>query len=285
MGKVGSIFYHSLKKSGYKIKYLVDVNSKTLKNIASVDKNVKIGKVISKQILLDSDVIIFAVEEKSLITTINKCAKLNLDLKEKIIFHTSGIETSNLFNILNVNLLNIGSFHPLQTFNTISYKYNKLLSNIYFGIEGGTEAIKYFKELCRGLKSKYIIIPKNKKVLYHSACVIASNFLVSHFNIISKVSKKIFENNDDGIEIFKPILMKTLENIFSNGIENSLTGPFARGDINTIKLHLKYFKENLPSQLYYYILLGLEAMNISEERKSITKKESREIEKLLINHI
>jgi len=285
VGKVGSILYHSLKKSRYRFQYLIDINFNSVKKIASKDGIVKISKNITKEILLGSDVIIFAVQEKSLTKVIVKCAKLKLDLRDKIIFHTSGIESSDLFNILNVNLLNIGSFHPLQTINSISYNYNKLLDNIYFGIEGGTEAIKYFKELCKNLKSKYINIPKNKKVLYHSACVIVSNFLVSHFNIISKVSKNIFKYNKESIEIFKPIVMKTLDNIFSKGIEKSLTGPFERGDINTINLHLKYFKENLPSQLYYYILLGLEAMNLSKEKKSITKIKARKIEKLLLKHI
>jgi predicted short-subunit dehydrogenase-like oxidoreductase (DUF2520 family) len=284
-GKVGSILYHSLKKSGYKIQYIVDINLNSIKKITSNDRIVKISKNITKEVLLNSDVIIFAVQEKSLIKVIEKCAKLELNLRDKIVFHTSGIELSDLFNILKVNLIKIGSFHPLQTFNIISYKYNNILENIYFGIEGGTEAIKYFKELCKSLKSKYLIIPKNKKVLYHSACVIASNFLVSHFNIIFNVSKNIFKNNKEGIKIFKPIVMKTLDNIFSKGIEKSLTGPFERGDINTINLHLKYFKENLPSQLYYYILLGLEAMNLSKEKRSITKIEAKEIEKLLLKHI
>jgi len=284
-GKVGSILYHSLKKSGYRFEYLVDIHLKTLKEITAKDKNVKLKNNISKEVLNNSDVIIFAVHDKSLNKVIDECAKLKMNLNDKIVFHTSGIETSDVFKILNVNKLNTGSYHPLQTFNTISYNNNRLLNDIYFGIEGGTEAVKYFKELCKSFKSKFIIIPKNKKVLYHSACVIASNFLVSHFNILSKITKSISAGGIEGIEIFKPIVMKTLENIFTNGIEKSLTGPFERGDIDTIDLHLKYFKENLPSKLYYYILLGLEAMNLSKKKKSITGKEAKEIEKLLINNV
>jgi predicted short-subunit dehydrogenase-like oxidoreductase (DUF2520 family) len=285
VGKVGSILYHSLKYSGYKFEYMIDIDTKMLKKITEKDKNIKISKNIEKEALLESDVIIFSVQDKSLKKVIDSCRKFNLDLKNKIIFHTSGIETSDIFKNLKVNIVNIGSYHPLQTFNAISFNNNNLLNNIYFGIEGGTEAIKYIKELCRSLRSKFIIISKEKKVLYHSACVIASNFLVSHFNIIAKVTKNISNDYNCGIEIFKPIVMKTLDNIFSNGIDNSLTGPFERGDIDTIDLHLKYFKENLPLQLYYYILLGLEAMNLSKKKKSITQKEANEIEKLLINNI
>ena len=175
--------------------------------------------------------------------------------------------------------------HPLQTFNNISYKNNNILHNIYFGIEGGRNAINYFKEICGVLKSKYVIIPGDKKILYHSACVIASNYLVSHFNVLSKIADEIFLRGKNGIEIFKPIISTTLNNIFSQGIKESLTGPFERGDIDTIKLHLKYFKENLPSILNYYILIGIETVNLSLKKKSITKLEAIEIEKLLLKYI
>jgi predicted short-subunit dehydrogenase-like oxidoreductase (DUF2520 family) len=186
---------------------------------------------------------------------------------------------------LHININNIGSFHPLQTFNSILYNNSKILNNIYFGIEGGSNAIKYFINYCINIKSKYVIIPKEKKVLYHSACVMASNLLASHFSNIQKISREIFNKNINGIEIFKPIVIKTLENIFKHGIEESLTGPIERGDLKSIDLHLKYFKEKLPSLLYYYILLGVEAVNISQNKKSISKKKAKKIEEIFLNYI
>ncbi|MCX6164111.1 MAG: DUF2520 domain-containing protein [Ignavibacteriae bacterium] len=287
VGKVGSALYHSLKNAGYEFNYAVDANIKRLKIITVEDDKVKIKEQISKECLSKSDVIIFAVPEKSLRKVIDICRKFKLDLSHKTMFHLSGIETSDIFKPLKAGILNVGSFHPLQTFNSISYINSKILNNIYFGIEGGPFATEYFIDCCKNLKSKYILISKDKKVLYHGACVIASNFLISHFNIISKITKEISSDldNKSSIEIFKPIVLTTLDNIFKQGPEESLTGPFERGDVNAIDLHLKYFKEKLPSLLYYYILLGLEAMNISKYKKSITKKVANEIEKLFLNYI
>ncbi len=285
VGKVGSALYHSMNSSGFDFKYAVDSNTGRLKRIISSNKKIIPAKKISKNILSESDIIIFAIQEKKLKDTIRECRQLNLDLSGKMVFHTSGIETSQLFGSLKINKKNAGSFHPLQTFNTISYKNNNILINIYFGIEGGNNALKYLKEICRVLKSKYIIIPEDKKILYHSACVTASNFLVSHFSMLSKITDGISLKNKSGIEIFKPIILTTLNNIFNQGIKESLTGPFERGDIGTIKLHLKYFKENLPSVLYYYILIGIETVKLSFKKKSITKSEAVEIEKLLLKYI
>lgn len=285
VGKVGSALYHSLNKADYNFVYAVDEKISKLKIITADNDNIKIDDKIKKEYLVKSDVIIFAVQEKSLKRIINYCGKFNLNLTDKIIFHLSGIETSEIIKSLKINAAKIGSFHPLQTFNKISYEKNKLLNNIYFGIEGGVIAVKYLSGICKVLKSKYIIVPKDKKILYHGACVIASNFLVSHFNIIAKITKELKLNNKESIEIFKPIIYTTLENIFKNGTAESLTGPFERGDIKTIELHLKELKDKLPSVLYYYILLGVEAMNLSKDKNSISKKESMEIEKIFLNHI
>ncbi|MFA5405002.1 MAG: DUF2520 domain-containing protein [Ignavibacteria bacterium] len=285
VGKVGSSLYHSLKSLGYDLQFASDTNIHRLKIITADDNKVKISATIKKEYLIKSDVIIYAVSEKSLRRVINTCRKFKLDLSKKIVFHLSGIETSDLFKVLNINNISIGSLHPLQTFNKISYKDSKKLKSIYFGIEGGSHAIKYFVNYCKNLKSKYILVPKDKKVLYHGACVIASNFMVSHFSIIAKILKEISLENKYNVEIFKPIIETTLDNIFKQGIEESLTGPFERGDVKSIDLHLKYFKEKLPSLLYYYILLGMEAMNMSLSKKSITEKEKKKIEKLFLNHI
>jgi predicted short-subunit dehydrogenase-like oxidoreductase (DUF2520 family) len=285
VGRVGSALFHKLIKHGHKISYAVDSNLPRLKKITSINKKIKLSQKINEECLRNSDVVIFAVQEKKLTKAISECRKYKLDLTEKILFHLSGIETSALLDFPEVDKSNTGSFHPLQTFNDISYKYSNILNEIYFGIEGGTAALEYFKKICKEFKSNYLVLPKDKKILYHAACVIASNFMVSHFNIISGIVKELSAKNERGVEIFKPIVMTTLNNIFTQGIGKSLTGPFERGDVSTINLHLKYFKENLPSYLYYYILSGIEAMNLAIRKKSITKKEAKEIEVLLFKYI
>lgn len=285
VGKVGSALYHSLISCGYNIRFATDTNIERLKRITAGNNTIRLSSNIRKYFLDKSDVAVISVPDKSLNKVVKRCNEFNLDLSDKILFHTSGIETSELFKDLNVNIRNIGSFHPLQTFNIITYNNTYILNNIYYGIEGGSNAIKYFIECCKDLKSKYLIIPRNKKPLYHCLCVMASNFLVSHYNIISKLSKKIKTGLNKNLDAFKPIVLTTIDNIFNQGTENALTGPFVRGDSKTIDLHLKYLKKNYPALSDYYILLGMEATKISLNKKYISEKAAKEIEKLFWNYI
>jgi len=281
-GKVGSVLFHSLLNSGLEISYAIDKNLKLAKSVSSKFKSVKISSEITENIILDSEVIIIAVQDKNIKIVIDIINNLRVPLKGKIIFHTGGAVSSEILSEFRKKKAYTGSFHPVQTFNGISYKNNKLLTNIYFGIEGDSPSLKYFKYLCKKLGSKYVMIPENKKILYHSACVFASNFLVTHFDVLSEISSGI---SKEGINIFEPIVRTTLDNIFRLGTGKSLTGPFARGDYKIIEMHLKNFRKNVPSFLYYYVMLGLETLNLSVKEKKIDRKSASEIKKLLLNYI
>lgn len=283
-GKVGSALYHSFTDAGFVFSYVIDKNKKKISEITGSNKNVIVDIHLSKKSIENSDVFIIAVDEINIPVIINKLGIFADVLKNKIIFHTSGIETSDAFLNTGVEKKYTGSFHPLQTFNNISHKNTDILQNIYFGLEGGKLAVMYLKYICKELGSKFIVIPKNKKVLYHSACVIASNFLVTHFEILSKITKTLTPAKT-GIEIFEPIVKRTISNIFKEGTEKSLTGPFARGDVKTIDMHLNYIAKNIPSQLYYYALIGLETVIMAKNGKHIDSKTAEKIEKLLLNKI
>ncbi|MEZ4689054.1 MAG: DUF2520 domain-containing protein [Ignavibacteria bacterium] len=80
------------------------------------------------------------------------------------------------------------------------------------------------KQIIGALGSEFILIPAEKKYLYHSACVISSNFLVTLLNISSEVMGNLGIDKAKTFEIFKPIIENTLKNIGSDGLINSLTG-------------------------------------------------------------
>jgi len=283
-GKVGSAVFQSFIEVGFEFSYIIDRKIEKASKIKGRNIKVVIGINLTKKSIEKSDVIIIAADEKNIPVIVNKLKLFKDLLKNKIIFHLSGIETSDVFTNAGLDKRYTGSFHPLQTFNSISYNNKDLLRNIYFGIEGGKFAQKYFKYICKSLGSKFIVIPKNKKILYHSACVIASNYLVTHFEILSKIIKSLTPAKT-GIEIFEPIVKKTISNIFKDGTEKSLTGPFARGDEKTIDMHLNYLMKNIPSQLYYYALLGLDTVEMAKKGNHIDSKTAEKIEKLLLNKI
>jgi predicted short-subunit dehydrogenase-like oxidoreductase (DUF2520 family) len=43
---------------------------------------------------------------------------------------------------------------------------------------------------------------------------------------------------ENGLEAMKPLVENTLSNIYEKGVQDALTGPINRGDINTLENHM-----------------------------------------------
>ncbi|MEO0145055.1 MAG: DUF2520 domain-containing protein [candidate division WOR-3 bacterium] len=159
----------------------------------------------------------------------------NFDLSGKIIYHTSGSLTSDILKSL--KNVYVGSLHPIQTFPKPNYK---LLENIYFSFEG--EKFRIAQKLVKFFKSKIIKIDKEKKMLYHIACIFASNFSDLMWIISDKLIKSSIRNKN--FKILVPLIKTTLNNAIKYGPKEALTGPAKRKDYELIKKHLKALENN-----------------------------------------
>jgi predicted short-subunit dehydrogenase-like oxidoreductase (DUF2520 family) len=279
-GKLGSALYYELKSNGYTVNTIIEKNSVTYNKIKKITGSHKVFKSINACNFDKCDVLILSVKDSQLEQLVKEINEKGLNCKEKIILHTSGAKSSNILKIKGLFEKNRGSFHPIQTFNALSLNNQGLLSGIFIGIEGGKEFLKYSKGLIKSFNSNLILIKAKDKELYHLACVVSSNLLASYFSILEKIAAKAGISRDKILQVFKPIVYKTVENIFNFGTSKSLTGPFERGDTDTVKMHLSKIKrEKVFKDLY--LILGKEALDLASKKDSITLKQKKEIERIL----
>ncbi|AEX85489.1 protein of unknown function (DUF2520) [Marinitoga piezophila KA3] len=138
------------------------------------------------------------------------------------------------------------SMHPNFPFN--SEKKCEEIQNIVWGIEGNEKGLEYAKKLVTDLKGKYIIIPQNKKIQYHLAAVILSNFSYA----LAKLSMDLYKDmNLNNIEHLIDLAIYSLNNIKKVGLKEALTGPVARNDIKTIQKEKKIFKSYFNDENIY----------------------------------
>ena len=70
-----------------------------------------------------------------------------------------------------------------------------------------------------------------------------------------------------------PLTESSLKNIKEKGFKGSLTGPIARGDVETIQRHLQNLTTN-PELLKFYKVLGIETLHL------VTKLDNNRIKEL-----
>jgi predicted short-subunit dehydrogenase-like oxidoreductase (DUF2520 family) len=70
--------------------------------------------------------------------------------------------------------------------------------------------------------------------------------------------------------ILLPLLASTVHNLETKDTAAALTGTFARGDIETVKRHLKALKINKDA-LQLYRLLGKRSLKLTKDHPQITQ--------------
>ncbi len=273
-GKVGSNLYFALKKSG-KVK------------MGSVIRNSRYALNAVK--LSESDLLFICTGDKSIQAAVSKLIQSGVSLKNKIIFHTSGAKNSGALALLKKKGANTGSFHPVQTFVKIAKTYSGSFENIFIALEGDEKSIWAGIRIARYIKSRPFKLSKEQKALHHICCVMSSNYLVAlmrnaerAFEKISggKILKNGFKHTNF-FDIYKPLIMQTLENIFKIGPISSLSGPIERNEPDTLALHLKTIQRKAPSLLPVYVFMGIETVITALEKKSLSKSEALNLIKLL----
>ena len=216
-----------------------------------------------KNLICDSDIIFMTTNDDSIELVKDQIIKEASDsLSGKIIAHMSGSYSSDILEELKSLGCYTYSVHPLQSFADIDSSIDKL-SDTVFTIEGCEEKISIIENILEILKNKHFKIDTDNKELYHIGACIVSNYLVTLIDLGLSFFKEIGINESDGISALSPLIDGTIENIKHLGIKDSLTGPIARGDSNTIKSHLESIQTNTPDKLIFYKLMALKTLDIS----------------------
>ncbi|MBX7041955.1 MAG: DUF2520 domain-containing protein [Ignavibacteria bacterium] len=271
-GKVGSALAYELYGNGFEVSYITDRHADDYADVDHELRETKFQSELTADSVMQSDVLIFCVQDRNIEDAAKEAVRLCGDVRGKYFIHTSGSRTSRVFIEAGAEPDYCASLHPIQTFAEVSRSSGTLLKNIYFGIEGGEKGLDYAGSLAESFGSKCIIIPGDKKHLYHAACVVASNFLVTLMNIAAEFSSEAGIPKAEMYTVFKPIVERTLDNIERDGLVNSLTGPFERNDIQTIAGHLDSISGELPSLIPFYTLLGMETVRVAFRKESLNMK-------------
>lgn len=281
-GRVGSALTYSLFKKGFKFLSVIDKDLKKAKKLMNMLQALSCSAKI-KDLKPETNLLFITTPDDQIIPVANRISKLKkLNFKKLIVIHTSGTLTIDALTKLTSLGVRTISLHPIQTFPSGKNvnELSKLIQNIYFGVETDKSNLRTAKYLINSINSKMVFISKQNKPLYHIACVLASNYIVANLRLIELLSEKM------GIQktwkkAFKQLIYTTVNNSLKLSPAQALTGPIERGDLETIRKHLKEIKQNIPEILKVYSILGVETAKISLIKSSIKRNQFNKIVNLL----
>ncbi len=216
-----------------------------------------------------ADVIVLSVSDDVIAEMAGRLAP-HLSARQ-ILLHTSGALAADVAKVEGMRAA-VGCCHPLQSLASESGS-PELLDGITFGIDGDADAVEAAKHLARRLGGNPLELPSDKKVYYHLAAVVAANYTTVLSAMATLCAKEAGISTEDAVQMLRPLIFGTLANHeqhAAEGLHKALTGPIARGDLGTLRKHLKALRkmdkkaEALPARTLY-AHVGLHGVALAEE--------------------
>lgn len=262
-GAVGSSIALALFNSGVKPKEIYSLKGFSAKKIATKIRINNFGSFDKAQ--PRKGLVILAVPDSAISGVARVFSRQRMDFGEVIFLHTSGALSSEELIPLKKKGASTGSFHPMQTFPSGKFT---TLNNVWIAIEGDAKAVKAGKHLAKILHARTFIISKKAKVLYHTAAVFASNYLVTLLSVVEQIAMRMNIPKGKIWKIYLPLIEQTVHNVINSSPAKALTGPIARGDVSTVIKHLQELsKKKLSHLVPLYSVLGIETARLAKKKK------------------
>jgi predicted short-subunit dehydrogenase-like oxidoreductase (DUF2520 family) len=268
-GRLGTALAVALAESGYSIRSLVARRVQNARKAASLlDADVQVLAAKELRTLISADLFLITVPDDQIAGVARELSAISAD-RRMTALHTSGALSSEVLEPLREKAWHTGSIHPLMS---VSAASDASLQGAFWSVEGDSSALRLGKEIVRDLGGKSFSIRSEDKPLYHAAAVMVSGNVVALFDVALEMLAECGLDRKTARAILLPLIASTVRNLETKTPEESLTGTFSRGDVETVKRHVAALKGKEPAEaLELYRLLGLRSLKLTKAQPQITR--------------
>jgi len=236
-GNVATILGLSIRNAGHTI---LEVFSRNIEHaqILAAKLGAKVQRSINS-ITKNADIYIIAVSDDAITNIAN-----SLNLKNKIVIHTSGATSKN---ILERTSDLYGVIYPLQSLR----KETRCIPQIPLLIDGNTPSvIKSIKAFAETISERVDHADDEERIKIHVSAVFVSNFTNHLYALAADYCKK--EGSDFSLLI--PLINEVANRVANYDPKTVQTGPAVRYDVITIQKHLELLSPYPQLQKIYRML-------------------------------
>lgn len=190
--------------------------------------------------------------------------------------HVSGALSADVLAPLHAAGYAVGSLHPLQTL-ADPWDGIRRLVGASFAVAGEPGAVAAARRLVRALDGHDFVIVNRDRPVYHAAAVFASNYVVALADTAIRLFEQAGVPPDRAPEAVRSLMRGALDNLEHLGVTSAMTGPVARGDVDTVRIHLARLS---GEERQLYCALGRRTLAIARAA-GLADERADELERLL----
>ncbi len=263
-GNLAQAIGPALKKAGYRVEQVVARNNpESMRRARRLAK--RLGATVTRldEFVPASDLIWLCHTDDALAPTSKMLARKS-GWRGKVVLHSSGALTSDVLKPLTRAGAHTASLHPMMTF--VPGTAPKL-AGVPFAVEGDKQAVAAAKQIVKDLEAEVFEIKGSAKVLYHALGSFSSPLVVATLVTAERVGQAAGLTLAQTRKIIGPILQQTMNNYLKGGPAAAFSGPIKRGDIETVKRHLRELRRVPLGQDVYRALVKSALKDLPSKRK------------------
>jgi len=280
-GRTGSAVGFLLKQKGYVV---TAVTARTMASAERASRFIGFGTPMTDAVQAASmaEVVFLTAPDDAINDLCTAISRKNGLKPGSLVVHTSGAHSLDLLQSARL----VGAFravvHPLQSIPSRELGILNIPGS-YFRIEADTEARDAAAAIVKALGGIELSMPnwspdKSSTALYHAGAVAVSNYFVALVDYGLKFYQTLGAEKQEALKAVLPLIKGTLANIEAVGVPAALTGPIARGDVETVRDHVDAMRKRAPELLDLYCSLAQHTIDVARDKGSLTPET---IEKLL----
>lgn len=213
-----------------------------------------------------ADLYMVAVPDDQIAACARRLAATGLLARDSVVFHCSGSLPADIMRDVLAQGAAAASVHPIRSFASPEQVLDSF-AGTWCGMEGTASALPVLDRLFRAIGAKPVAIDGSAKLIYHSAAVFASNYLVTLADIALEAYERAGIPRETGLQMIGPLMRKTIDNLLTMGPERALSGPVARGDWQTVEKQYRAIESWNPRHAGLYKRLAARTATLARRRK------------------
>lgn len=251
---MASALARALHAKGYRISEIVArSNPQSLRRARMLANQIQSSATTIKTAELSAGIVWICVPDDAIASVAAHIAG-ERDWRGKIVLHSSGALASDVLEPLRRKGAEIASAHPLMTF--VSSSQPKL-AGVPFALDGTAKALTAVEIIISDFGAQAFRIAQAEKAAYHAFGFFSSPAIVALIATAIDVGKLAGLDAKRARALMEPIVRQTIDNCFRTSPQQAFSGPVRRGDVETIRKHLKVLQQQPYSSEVYRALIKI----------------------------
>lgn len=260
-GRVGAVLGAALAAAGHTVVGASGVSRDSVRRAAELLPDVPL--LSPDEVVRRADLVLLAIPDDVLAGTVRGLVAVGAVRAGQIVVHTSGAHGVDVLRPASAEGALPLALHPAMTFTGRPEDLQRIPA-CSFAVTADVDdevAWSVGEALVVEMGADPVRVPQSARPLYHAALAHGANHLIT---LVTECVDLLRTAGIDNAErLVAPLLSAALDNALRHG-DRALTGPVARGDVGTLRVHLRVLGEAAPAALPGYRALALRTADRAE---------------------